>query len=192
MSENEVILRGNKVTLRDIKIEDVEKIYYWRYVADDREHLKWNAPYYPIEEKSIEKFIEEEYRLHLDTAKTDQVRSKLAIIVGNKLIGTVGWYWVDQNTNWLNNGIVIFDSDYWSGGYGTEAFQMWTNYLFENMDIVRVGISTWSGNERMIGLAKKVGMVEEGRIRNARIVEGKYFDSVKMGVLREEWIGSNR
>jgi RimJ/RimL family protein N-acetyltransferase len=107
--------------------------------------------------------------------------------VDGKLIGTVSWYWVDKQTNWLCNGIAIYDSRYWSGGYGTDAFTLWTDYIFETMDVVRVGISTWSGNERMIRLAKKIGMVEEGRIRKARIVRSKYYDSVKMGILREEW-----
>ncbi|TCP68284.1 GNAT family N-acetyltransferase [Baia soyae] len=186
MSENRVILRGNKVNLKDISLEDVEKMYYWTYLADNREHLNWNAPYHPIEEKSLGEFIEG-YRSLLDVTETKQVRAKLAIIVNHKLIGTVGWYWIDQSTNWLDSGIVIFDSNFWSGGYGTEAFQMWVDYIFENMDVARVGISTWSGNERMIGLAKKMGMIEEGRIRKARIVEGKYFDSIKMGILREEW-----
>jgi RimJ/RimL family protein N-acetyltransferase len=118
---------------------------------------------------------------------TNCPRSKLVIEVDGKLIGTVSWYWVDKQTNWLCNGIAIYDSRYWSCGYGTDAFTLWTDYIFETMDVVRVGISTWSGNERMIRLAKKIGMIEEGRIRKARIVRGKYYDSVKMGILREEW-----
>jgi RimJ/RimL family protein N-acetyltransferase len=87
----------------------------------------------------------------------------------------------------METGIVLYDSRYWSGGYGTEAFSMWIDYLFTHLDVVRLGISTWSGNERMIRLARKIGMVEEGRIRKARMVRGEYFDSVKMGLLREEW-----
>lgn len=35
-------------------------------------------------------------------------------------------------------------------------------------------------------------MVEEGRIRQARIVEGKPYDSVKLGILREEWEQGSR
>ena len=50
-----------------------------------------------------------------------------------------------------------------------------------------LGISTWSGNKRMIKLAKKVGMKEEACIRQARIVEGQLYDAIKMGILRDEW-----
>ncbi|WP_099159226.1 GNAT family N-acetyltransferase [Virgibacillus ndiopensis] len=183
-----VYIRGEKVILRDITEEDVKEIYYWKYEAEVREHLNWNAPYHPPKPMTLEEF-RQFGRLadNLNRVVTDKVRLELVIEADGKLIGTVGWYWVDESTNWLNNGIAIYDSSYWSGGYGTDAFRLWTNYIFENIDVERVGISTWSGNERMMGLAKKIGMMEEGRIRKARVVNGKYYDSVKMGVLREEW-----
>ncbi|NBI27586.1 N-acetyltransferase [Chengkuizengella sp. YPA3-1-1] len=180
-------LAGQKVILRDLTEKDLQMIYYWIYEAEDREHLKWNGPYYTRPEKTFDQFLED-YKYDLIKVGTSQPRDILVIEVDGKLIGTVGWYWEDECTNWLNNGIVIYDSKYWSGGYGTEAFSLWTDYIFEKMDVVRIGISTWSGNERMIRLANKIGMVEEGRIRKARIVNGEYCDSVKMGILREEWV----
>ena len=39
----------------------------------------------------------------------------------------------------------------------------------------------------MIKLAKKLGFQEEARFRNARIVEGKLYDSIGMGTLKTEW-----
>lgn len=36
-------------------------------------------------------------------------------------------------------------------------------------------------------LAEKLGFKLEARFRNARIVNGSYFDSIGYGVLREEW-----
>ncbi len=55
-------------------------------------------------------------------------------------------------------------------------------------DIQRVGLTTWSKNERMIKVAKKLGLQEEGRIRKVRYYQNEYYDSVKLGVLREEWV----
>jgi RimJ/RimL family protein N-acetyltransferase len=48
-------------------------------------------------------------------------------------------------------------------------------------------MSTWSGNARMVKVAEKLGMKEEARIRDARIVNHEYFDAIKMGILRTEW-----
>ena len=39
----------------------------------------------------------------------------------------------------------------------------------------------------MIGLAKAVGMQEEARVRQVRYYQDRYWDSVKYGILREEW-----
>ena len=47
-------------------------------------------------------------------------------------------------------GIVIYEPKYWSGGIGTEAMRMWITHLFNELPLVRVGYTTWSGNERMI------------------------------------------
>lgn len=123
----------------------------------------------------------------METASTDKVRSHLIIEIDGEVKGKVGRYWVSEVTNWFEIGIVICDSAYWSGGYGTEAFRMWMDYLFSHLDTVRLGIGTWSGNERMMRLAAKCGMAEEARVRKARIVRGQYYDAIKMGILREEW-----
>ena len=181
-----ILLRGEKVVLRDLTEADIKKIYYHNYEADDREHLNWNGPYNPLKTMSYEQYAEK-YRPDLKFAGTELTRNYLVIEIAGELKGTVGRYWVSEETNWFEIGIVIYDSRYWSGGYGTEAFKMWMDYLFNSMDTVRLGMGTWSGNERMMKLAAKCGMVEEARVRKARIVKGEYYDAIKMGILREEW-----
>ena len=39
----------------------------------------------------------------------------------------------------------------------------------------------------MMRLAQKLGYREEARFRNARIVDGHYYDGMGYGILREEW-----
>jgi len=66
--------------------------------------------------------------------------------------------------------------------------ELWIDYLFrECKEIVRLDLRTWSGNKRMIHLSRKLGFKEEARFRKARIVDGNYYDSIGMGLLREEW-----
>ncbi|MNB66725.1 Spermidine N(1)-acetyltransferase [compost metagenome] len=181
-----VRLQGERVILRDITAGDIPDLYYHYHESPDREHLKWNGPYQELDWVSLKDFAKD-YEGLLLTARTHQPRSRLIIEIDGKVRGTVGRYWVSEVTNWFEIGIVIYDSAYWSGGYGTEAFRMWMNYLFTELDTVRLGIGTWSGNERMMRLAAKCGMKEEARVRKARIVRGEYYDAIKMGILREEW-----
>ena len=177
-------LIGKKVLLREATQEDANTLYYWKYEEKNQEAKKQNAPYIPERRLTREKYIsswKKEYELFPSVPRI------LAIIINEKTVGTVSCYWVDKHTNWLETGLVIYDPDYWSGGYGTEAYRMWIEFLFESTHLHRLGMSTWSGNIRMIKTAAKIGMKEEARVREARIVNGEYVDSVKMGMLRREW-----
>ena len=85
-------------------------------------------------------------------------------------------------------GIVIFNDDYWGHGIGYDVLNMWIDEIFsQNRKLIRIGLSTWSGNERMMKLAEKVGLKKEAVYRKARIVDNKYYDSVSYGILKEEW-----
>ncbi|MBU3176820.1 GNAT family N-acetyltransferase [Clostridium estertheticum] len=85
-------------------------------------------------------------------------------------------------------GIDIFKDDYWGQGIGYKALEMWIDEVFaKNPKLIRIGLSTWSGNERMMKLAEKIGLKKEAVYRKARIVDNKYYDSVSYGILKDEW-----
>ncbi len=84
-------------------------------------------------------------------------------------------------------GIVLYSVDRWGKGIGTDVLRAWMNHLFTTMPLVRVGFTTWSGNKRMIRVGEKLGMQMEARLRKVRYYNGEYYDSIRMGILREEW-----
>lgn len=116
------------------------------------------------------------------------VQSLAAIVTTDgELIGTVSYYWEHRPSWWLEMGIVIYQPAFWNGGFGTEALTLWGSHLFASMPLVRIGLTTWSGNQRMIRCAEKLGMQMEARIRKVRLYNGVFYDSIRMGILREEW-----
>ncbi|MGA9288384.1 MAG: GNAT family protein [Anaerobacillus sp.] len=179
-----ITITKDKVVLSEATWDDINELYYWKYEEEEQEAKKWNGPY--IAEK---KETKEEYRREWTEHNEIHpgVPDTLVILAGDKVIGYVGSYWVDKYTNWLETGIVIYDKNYWNGGYGTEAYKTWIDFLFRSTDLHRIGMSTWSGNVRMMKVAEKIGMREEARIRQARMVNGQYYDAIKMGMLRSEW-----
>ena len=184
---NLVEMIGKKVKLTKATKAQLDELYFWRFEETLQEAKKWNGPYIP--EAWLSKEQHQEKWLKAD-AIANGVPPSLIISADGKAIGYVGAYWVDRNTNWLETGIVIYNTDYWNGGYGTEAYRMWIDFLFSCTDLHRLGMSTWSGNDRMVKVAERLGMKEEARIRKARVVEGKFYDAIKMGILREEWTKS--
>ncbi|GAA0318072.1 GNAT family protein [Bacillus carboniphilus] len=183
MKETLSTLKGNKIELKPVQKQDLQTLWTLIYGEDEPEFKKWDAPYFPLKKVDFET-----YKESMTKRIEAGLDSQRLIVADGKTIGTVTFYWEHQPSNWMEVGIVIFLPEYWSGGYGTEAIKLWVDYLFEaHPQIPRIGYTTWSGNHRMIKVGEKLGMKEEARIRKARLYNGEYYDSVKMGILREEW-----
>ncbi len=180
-------LQGENVCLRSVTPEDYQQLYALEYESPDRQWADWDAPYFKAEEKqeSFEEFVQGYERLR---ARELSWEPRLLVETSEgQMLGIVSAYWEHEASNWLEAGIVLFGSRTWSRGSGTEALKLYVGYLFSRLNIPRVGITTWSGNERMMRAAARIGMQLEGRMRNCRIVNGQLYDSIRMGVLREEW-----
>jgi RimJ/RimL family protein N-acetyltransferase len=66
--------------------------------------------------------------------------------------------------------------------------RLWIDQIFEERpELIRIGLSTWSGNLRMMKLAEKLGLKKEAVYRKARIVDNEYYDSLSYGILKDEW-----
>ena len=141
---------------------------------------KWDAPYFEHKSMLYDAFLDKK-NMFINQ------EHYWGIEVNGGIIGTVSYYWEHEPSKWLEMGIGIYNSRYWSGGYGTRALKLWINHLFNSMPLVRVGFTTWSGNQRMIKVGEKLGMQMEARLRKCRFYNNEYYDSIRMGLLREEW-----
>ena len=183
---DDVWIEGSKVILRNVKQADLKRLWSLKYGEADPEWKKWDAPYHPLELIDFHTYIDKETK-HRTYDEKMGVYSELLMEKNDQIIGSVVYYWEHESSRWLEIGITIFEPKYWNGGYGTEALMLFIGYLFEKMEIERVGLTTWSGNERMMAVGEKLGMQVEGRMRKCRYYDGYYYDSIRMGMLREEW-----
>jgi RimJ/RimL family protein N-acetyltransferase len=179
------VIKGTKIQLKKIANQDLPHLWELMYGEEEPEYKKWDAPYFPLQKIDQQTYINKmtkELQRGADTIYLIQTHSD------SKTIGSVTYYWEHEPSNWLEMGIIIYLPEYWNGGYGTEAIKLWTDYLFQSKpQIPRVGYTTWSGNHRMVQVGKKLGMQQEARIRNVRTYQGRLYDSIRMGLLREEW-----
>lgn len=166
--------------IRTINEEDLFSLWTLMYKESSPEWKKWDAPYFEHKALTFDDYLKTK-----DTNVNQE--DKWIIEVDGRVIGTVSYYWEHKQSNWLEMGIGIYDPKYWSGGFGTRALKLWINHLFSTLPLVRVGYTTWSGNHRMIKVGEKLGMTMEARLRKCRFYDGTYYDSIRMGLLREEW-----
>lgn len=82
---------------------------------------------------------------------------------------------------------MIGEKDMWSQGYGSDAMVVLLRYLFDEMNINRVGLYVDVGNHRALRSYEKCGFSREGVVRQYRFKDGRYLDSVQMSILQQDW-----
>lgn len=168
------------VCLRPANRKDFHRLWYYIYV--DQEWKKLDAPFCAFEYQSKWHFY---FNLYQSLKKGDVAR---VIEVKGEVVGYLTCYWENKETRWLDVGITIFSSKYWGNAIGQRALRLWISFIFKKTaHLARIGLTTWSGNLRMMKCAERIGMRLEGRIRSVRYYQGEYYDSLHYGVLREEW-----
>lgn len=85
-------------------------------------------------------------------------------------------------------GIGIGDRKDWSRGYGTDAMRLALRYAFMELNLRRVSLNAFEYNPRGLRSYEKAGFRHEGRQRQYLKRDGKRWDLVYMGILREEWM----
>lgn len=172
------------ITLKAISEQDLNHIYKIGFTEEMPYWAQMNAPYFDEYKKvDLSTFLLDNKNFYL------REEGILGIYLDDIIIGIVSSHWESKVTRWLEIGIVIYDESQHGMGYGQSALEQWIDICFNRYpEINRVGLTTWSGNIGMMRLSKKLGLKEEARLRQVRYYKGIYYDSMKYGVLKEEWL----
>jgi RimJ/RimL family protein N-acetyltransferase len=82
---------------------------------------------------------------------------------------------------------ILVGREYWGRGYGTDAMRALCRFAFEEMDLRRISLEVMEFNTRAIRSYERIGFVVEGRFREDTYLHGHYYDTLAMGLLREEF-----
>jgi len=106
----------------------------------------------------------------------------------DRLIGLTTFSALDPDNASALFHITIGERDAWGRGYGTDAAELMLEHAFARLGLHRVALSVFGFNERAIRSYEKAGFRAEGRLREAIWRDGRYWDEVQMGALRDEWL----
>lgn len=181
-------MNKEKLEISLVKFQERELEAIWKQGFQEQrpQWKEWDGPYFDNDYRPYPTF--EAFKASSDGKFYLNDRSR-CIIKDGKPVGMVSMYWENEKTRWLNIGITIFDSNCWNGGIGTQALKLWVTEIFSTIhSLEHIGLVTWSGNQRMMRAAEKLGMKKEAQIRKVRFWKNQYYDSVSYGILREEWV----
>lgn len=109
-------------------------------------------------------------------------------LAGGELIGHVALYGATVKDRCATLWVMI-GAPYQGRGLGTDAVRTIVEYGFTGLGLHRVQLSVNSDNPAAIAAYRKVGFIEEGRLREVFFQGGQWHDSVEMGILAREFQG---
>ncbi|MDR2337544.1 MAG: GNAT family N-acetyltransferase [Deltaproteobacteria bacterium] len=189
-----LLLEGKLVRLRALQESDIDKCLAF---INDQEVRAFTGASYPFPfsyEEQMEwirsqksNFAKGCYTFAIDALKPKPSTEDDSLGRGACYIGNCGINVFNNVSRVALISITIGDKNYWGSGYGTEALQLFLKFIFLGLNAQKIELCVNDFNERAIACYKKLGFVEEGRLRRSRFVCGKYCDIVRMGLLFEEW-----
>lgn len=183
-------IKYRDIILRDMVESDIEDDIRWNTI--ETEWALWDAPWEM--EVELPKFNSARYRAdQLKRISRPQERLRWGFeldTADGAHIGSVSSYLINENWDWIPLrdvlpgqtvyralGIEICDSRYWSRSLGTQAMAAFIQYYLEN-GIQNLCLQTWSGNDRMIRCALRLGFEECHREIGNREVRGCFYDGL--------------
>ncbi len=173
------MIEGKRVRIRALKKTDIDEIMKWINDPEVKQNLLMR---YPISRNQEEKWIENAMDETDPRNKAFAIETKDGVYLGG--IGLHRIDWEDRNAE---VGIVIGKKEYWNKGYGTDAMVAILNFAFNQMNLHRVYLRVFEFNRRAIRSYQRCGFKKEGVLRDDRFSNGKYHDTIIMGILKEEF-----
>lgn len=121
----------------------------------------------------------------------DQSERRFVIDVDGQFAGVVELMYIDylhRNTEIQ----IIVDSKFQGQGLAQEALEKGVEYAFKVLNMHKVYLYVDVDNTAAVHIYKKLGFIEEGRLRKHFFAEGRYHDSFMMGYLNEEYIAQQQ
>lgn len=176
------MIEGTVVNLRAPDLADLERNHRWINDRDVTKYLGGTARY------AMSMAAEEAWMRTLCSQQMSYERVFFAIETKDgRHIGNTNLFNSSPEVRLAELGIMIGDKEYWNRGYGTDAMLTLVRFGFEQMNLHRIALGVFAFNDRAQAVYRKVGFVEEGRERDAYYQDGRYWDVLRMSILREEW-----
>ena len=175
---NHPFLVGPNVYLRALDRSEAPVLLPW---VNDQRVIRNLLIHRPTSLAAEEAFIDSVSRSETDVVMGICERS------ADRLIGACGLHRIDPKNRHAMYGIFIGEAEARGKGHGTEVTALVVGYAFATLNLNRVWLHVYEDNKGAIRAYEKVGFRQEGVLRQDSYREGRYGNTVVMGILRSEW-----
>ena len=170
-------ITGHRIYLTGINKEDLSKIVKWVNDSEMTYYLFMGDR--PAHIELLTEQWEKEIKNPNEVAMAIVDKKK------DKMIGWSGLY----SINWISRSaeyrIFIGEKQYRDRGIGTEVAKLMLNYGFEKLNLNKIWLGVNAAHKGAVHSYEKAGFVKEGMLREEIYRNGKYYDAIRMSILRK-------
>lgn len=176
-----MILETERLILRDFVAEDWQAVLTYQRNPLYLRYYAWTTRTPKEVQEFVTMFLEQQ-------TQKPRIKYQLAIILRSSgaLIGNCGVRMNAPNAVKAEIGYEI-DPAHWGRGYATEAATTITQYGFTELKVHRIWASCNAENVGSARVLKKLGMKQEGHLRDNEFFKGHWWDTLIFGILEDEW-----
>lgn len=171
-------MHGQAVRLRALTSSDQELL---RAFINDPEVLQFSNVYRPISD------VQQQAWFHSAVTNDHQAWFGIETLAPAELVGTCCLVDIDWVGRVAELRIRIGDKAAWGKSLGHEACALLVDFGFRHLNLERIWLRVFARNPRALQVYRKLGFVEEGRLRRAWRLAGVTDDVIVLGLLRDEW-----
>lgn len=179
MIEKTPFLEGKTVSLRPLTGSDLALLTKWL-----NDQTVTHFMFYGQRPWTIEQVTEHIKQL---TESPANVVMMVEDKIDKKTIGFAGLYDIHPTARKAEYRILLGEPSTWGKGLGTEVTELLTFYGFDRLNLNRIFLGVTDENQGGVKAYEKAGYKQEGVLRQDIYRNSQYYDTVRMGLLREEY-----
>jgi RimJ/RimL family protein N-acetyltransferase len=169
---------GAGIRLRPMEPSDAEALWRWN---SDPDVMRWmNDGYRQSLAHTVKRLEEREKNRYEAVLFGIETRDDAT------LIGLVHLHGAEPETGIAQIDLYIGEKDYWGRGYATDAMRTMCRFGFEQMRLHKIELTVVTENHAAHHVYRKLGFVDEGRLRQVFRRDGRWYDMYRMGLLEGE------
>jgi diamine N-acetyltransferase len=164
------------ISLRPVTEEDLPFLFRL-YTDPGRCHLWMSSP---------RVYDEREFREAWASWVSGLMGAKFIVESGQRPVGWVMSYEHSLEHGSATVGAILQEEDVGRGA-GVVATVLFVDYLFRTLPLRKIYVEVFGYNPRVVGMWRKVGLVEEGILKGDRFWDGSYWDLHVFAIHRPAW-----
>lgn len=173
------MFKGKKIKLRAYKSIEVERVLSLIEENNLRDTLSIGT-IFPLSYEFQKNFMEKNL-----APNGELFNFAIEDLESNNYIGGCGTNSLDRKNSVATIGLWI-GKEYHGHGFGSDTLRVLCKFLFEEMNIHKIKLNYFEFNKAARKCYEAVGFKEEGRNRKELYRYGKYYDTINMGLFKEE------